>query len=82
MQVFNKKYCLIKKKYYICITKLIIHLKTNIMKAIKKVLNVLKNQINKNDVVTNCGIGFAILLIGIPLFSITIDIINNGSKML
>jgi len=72
----------IKKKYYICITKLIINLKTNIMKAIKKVLNVLKNQINKNDVVTNCGIGFAILLIGIPLFSITIDIINNGSKML
>jgi len=28
MQVFNKKYCLIKKKYYICITKLITHLKT------------------------------------------------------
>jgi|TARA_R110000764_G_scaffold20564_1_gene52831 hypothetical protein len=49
------------------------------MKAIKKVL---KNQINKNDVVTNCGIGFAILLVGIPLFSITIDIIKNGSKML
>ena len=52
------------------------------MKTIKKVLNVLKNQINKNDIVTNCGIGFAVLLVGIPLLSIIIDIIINGSKML
>ena len=31
MQVFNKKYCLIKKKCYIYITKLITHLKINKM---------------------------------------------------
>ena len=41
MQVFNKKYCLIKKKYYICITKLITHLKINKMKLFKTVLKVL-----------------------------------------
>lgn len=41
MQVFNKKYCLIKKKYYICVTKLITHLKTNKMKLFKTVLKVL-----------------------------------------
>ena len=52
------------------------------MKTIKKVLNVLKNQISKNDIATNLGICFAVLLVGIPLFSIIIDIINNGSKIL
>ena len=42
MQVFNKKYCLINKKYYICITKLITNLKASKMKLIKKVLKELQ----------------------------------------
>ena len=45
MQVFNKKYCLIKKKYYICITKLITHLKTNKMKNGKIYLNLENEQL-------------------------------------
>ena len=39
MQVFNKKYCLIKKKYYICITKLITHLKNYKHNDIRKKRN-------------------------------------------
>ena len=42
MQVFNKKYCLIKKKYYICITKLTNQLKINKMKLFKTVLKELQ----------------------------------------
>ena len=48
----------------------------------KKVINSVVQQIKKNDSITNCGLVFFFGFILPTLIAVTIDIINNGVKML
>jgi hypothetical protein len=47
-----------------------------------KVFKNLKAQIKKNDTMTNAGIIFVVGIILHILIAVTLDVINNGSKML
>mgnify|MGYP003630314178 FL=1 len=47
-----------------------------------KVFKNLKAQIKKNDTMTNAGIIFVVGIILPILIAVTLDVINNGSKML
>ena len=48
----------------------------------KKLINSIVEQIKKNDSITNCGLVFLFGFILPTLTAVTIDIINNGVKML